>query len=392
MDLQKLVAKNKDIPKDAQETIKLEIRKIAQEFNETQRNLKEDIDKTVRQCDQLQSQLDEANRRLNSVIQDRSRISEERDGLLLQISTLSLAKKKSEEVISASEQKWIDENKVLMRKLQIQEEQLKGKRALWLEANPTSSARRDAMNAIRDPFNSPTAAYTPGFPSGSMSSMMSPSLNSPSQSSFDQGSYNSPPKMQFPSQQQHKGPRRRGNLPTGKAQPAQELRNSMDIVNSSRTFHTEPGDSQSMALILHTKDEDLSPQYKAAIGKVYGLIENWSRKYSNQPHQDNDRAIASSNQTLWDYMMNCTYPGHRQDSHSHVTVLLNDPNTRFWFIMRMAVQYCVKEIMSIDNFYGFSAEVDRLLDDVKKGLQERGMWGFFDVSLKSLTFKLRFTH
>ena len=47
-------------------------------------------------------------------------------------------------------------------------------------------------------------------------------------------------------------------------------------------------------------------------------------------------------------MMNCTYPGHRQDFHTHVMTLFNDLKTRYWFIMRMAVTYYVKDVMSID--------------------------------------------
>jgi hypothetical protein len=65
----------------------------------------------------------------------------------------------------------------------------------------------------------------------------------------------------------------------------------------------------------------------------------------------NDQAIARSNDILWAYMMNCTYPRHRQDSHTHVMTLLNDLKhlkTRFWLIMRMAVTYYVKDVMSID--------------------------------------------
>jgi hypothetical protein len=59
------------------------------------------------------------------------------------------------------------------------------------------------------------------------------------------------------------------------------------------------------------------------------------------------QAIARSNDIPWAYMMNCTYPAHRQDSHTHVMTLLNDLKTRYWVIMRMAVTYRVKDVMSI---------------------------------------------
>ena len=71
------------------------------------------------------------------------------------------------------------------------------------------------------------------------------------------------------------------------------------------------------------------------------LIKGWGRS------SPMIQAIARSNDILWAYMMNCTYSGHRQDSHTHVMTLLDDLKTRYWFIMRMAVTYCVKDVMSI---------------------------------------------
>jgi hypothetical protein len=145
-------------------------------------------------------------------------------------------------------------------------------------------------------------------------------------------------------------------------------------MDSSRFCNTEPGDPPpSMALVLHSKDDDPAPEYQAGFATIYALIEGWVKTYSSIPNLANDQAIARSNDILWAYMMNCTYPGHRQDSHTHVMTLLNDLKTRYWFIMRMAVTYCVKDIMSIDAFYKFSNEVDTILAEVKKKLQERGM-------------------
>jgi hypothetical protein len=59
-------------------------------------------------------------------------------------------------------------------------------------------------------------------------------------------------------------------------------------------------------------------------------------------------------------MMNCTHPGHSQDSHTQVMTLLNDLKTRSWFIMRMAVTYCVKDVMSIDASSTSEAQTQEL--------------------------------
>jgi hypothetical protein len=44
----------------------------------------------------------------------------------------------------------------ISKKLAFKDEQLKGKRALWMDSHLGSSARRDAMSTIRNPFTSPT--------------------------------------------------------------------------------------------------------------------------------------------------------------------------------------------------------------------------------------------
>jgi hypothetical protein len=71
-------------------------------------------------------------------------------------------------------------------------------------------------------------------------------------------------------------------------------------------------------------------------------------------------------------MMNCTYPGHRHESHAHVLALLDDLNARFLFITRMAITYCIQDIMSVETFKAFSPEVSAAIEDAKIRLQERG--------------------
>jgi hypothetical protein len=340
--------------------------------------LKQEYEKREKEHNQVKQQLSEAQQQIANLVQDRSKISTERDDLLLKVNDLTLKTKTSSERIQLIESKWKDVNHTLLEKVRVQEEQLKGKRALWLEANPTSSARRDAMTAIRDPFNSPSASHTPGFATSSMGSMGS--LQSPAQPSF--GSFLNksqstlaPPKMNFPTGQLGKGVRRRPamNLPIGRAAPSNEPYTVQDIANSSRTYNTEPADdTPSMALVLHSREEQLAIEYKLSFHKLYAMIETWVRKYTHRPHPENDRLIGASNQVLWDYMMNCTYPGHRQDSHNHVIALLNDARCRFWFVMRMISTYCTKDITTPDAFVGFDGEVDRVLDEVKKAMQERG--------------------
>jgi hypothetical protein len=50
--------------------------------------------------------------------------------------------------------------------------------------------------------------------------------------------------------------------------------------------------------------------------------------------------------------------------------LLNDPNTRCWFVMRMAITYLTKDIMTLGVFDKFNPATDAEFDEVKKKLQE----------------------
>jgi hypothetical protein len=393
-EVQQMILRRPNIPKDIQETLIKELRKISQEFNDQQRGLQQHFDKLKKDRDDLRRQLQVSN-------VDNGRLLAERK-------ELELKHKKSSERFAEAESRWQRIQEELIEKVQFQKDQLDAKRALWLEANPGSSARRDAMKAaIRNPYESPTANHTPAYAGGQMSSMASSSVMSPLQNAFRPSNSGGPPKMQFSNApgyipvipggynagfnpgdipfSSRGGPRdrnaatrqRKGTLPTGMASSTAYQRGPLQYSMHStthHTYHTEPGTPPpSSALVIHKSEAELAGDYKAAIGKLYELVENWTKDYSSIPNQKNDRAIASGNDILWDYMMNCTYPGHRQDSYTHVVALLSDPSTRHWFVMRMATQYCVKDIMHIKAFKPYSERVEQIIDTVLEKLQERGM-------------------
>jgi hypothetical protein len=354
-----------------------ETRRIIQEFTDAQRLLQFEFDKAANDRNTLYKQLDYAHQQLQTANSDRDRYCIERDQLQRSVDDLRIKAKKSSEKLERVEQQWKQRQDDLIKQIAAQEEQLKGKRALWLDSHPGSSARRDAMTAIRDPFNSPSASQDTGFDSGymggTMGSVESPPVRSLPKSSFSQSSFGAAHSMAPIGAP--RGPRRRGNLPTGRAQPPNVLPNASWTNETTRIYNTEPASPSppSMALVLHTNEDDPAPRYQAEFSKIYALVEGWVKTYANIPNLANDQKIARSNDTLWAYMMNCTYPGHRQDAHTHVMTLLNDANSRFWFIMRMAITYLNKDVMSIDAFYKFSPATDAQFDEVKKKLMERGM-------------------
>jgi hypothetical protein len=411
-----MISRRTDIPQHVQEMLMNEVRKVAQEFNESQRRVQLEFDNIKNERDDLRCQLQISKA-------DNSRLLQERKNL-------EVRHQRSMERMGQIEARWKRVQEGLLEQITVQKEQLAGKRALWMDANPGSSARRTAMTTtITDPFNSPTANQKPSYLGSVMGSMISPSATSPPQDFFGTNQLGSPPQFNnilgpynaglytaagynanitapgafdtdynVGSSSQNTSlrtnplaiARRKGTLPTGVAVPSAHMAEPFCNLGNPRRFTTEPGSDHgapSTALVLHKGHEQLATEYKGAISKLYDLVEDWVLKYANELNQKNDRAIASSNDILWDYMMNCTYPGHRQDAHTHVVALLSEDTTRYWFVMRMATQYCVKDIMAIEAFKPYSNSVDMIITEMLLKLQERGL---FSQILKYCMFSANF--
>lgn len=386
--MQQVINRTPTVPRNVQESLNNELRAIAREYNEKQRIVQQEMEQGKAVINSQQAQIDCIERQLRTVIVDRNEARAERDKLLQSFNQLHLERKESKERLNDMEKTWVKTHEELRNRvtqleedLKIRDEQIMGKRSIWMETH-SSSARRSIQTGSRDPFQTPSGNH--GSATGIMSTMTSPQIESPLTKNFPR-----PPSFQDPlsSSAQMNAPagpstqltlpaRRRPNLPTGRAQPAHEaLTCTLSGANGARDhIETEPGDVGSMALIVHQKDEDLVPQYMAAFLKQYGLIEEWAKKYANIPNPNTDRQTARSNDSIWAYMMNLTYPNHRQDAHTHVVTLLSNADTKFWFVMRMAGQYVFKNILAISAFYGFSNAIDKTLEHVKIKLEERGTW------------------
>ena len=350
-----------------------ETRRLAQEVFDAQQRAQLEADKVANDRHALYQQIEIAHEQLRTTTSDKDRYCMERDQLRRTMEALRMKEKKNAEKYERLEQQYKQQIEDLHKQISVQDEQLKGKRALWLESNPGSSARREAMNAaMRDPFNSPSTSQRTGYDSGyicGIGSVASSSTRSPPRSSFV------PPTANLAPVGAPRGPRRRGPLPVGSALPGKVLPNATWTESSSfRVFKTEPNTPPptSMALVPFKVDDDPAPRFKAEYSKIFALVEGWVKTYANIPNLENDQKIARTNDVLWAYMMNCTYPGQRQDSHTHVMTLLEETNSRFWFVMRMSITYLTKEVMTIGVFYGFNPGTDNEFEEVKKKLLERG--------------------
>jgi len=389
------------IPTSTRDQIRAHIEQINNDFIQMERNAQGEHRRHSQENAYLEQQLRDAQRQIKEVVYDRLNIANEKADLANEISKLTLKYKTSLERLREVEERYKQSNEDLLRQVQVQGEQLSGRRALWLEANPGSSARRTAMESIqRDPFHSPLANHSSSF-TNAMSAMGSLSLRTPptrpSPNTGRSGVFGPPPQMGNAPSSSSRGRRIPSTLkpalkPALKLLPAGNADPRTDIVAAiqqlQRSQPTRPfmsgggytpseygGDDQapSTSLVLHSQNEREVADFKAGFKHLYAKVETWVTQFTSQPHSTNDHAIAASNQILWQYMMNCTYPGNRQDAHNHVVALLNNPNSRPWFVMRMTTAYLVKDVMTVDAFLGFNSDVDRIIKEVEEELKQRGM-------------------
>ena len=151
--------------------------------------------------------------------------------------------------------------------------------------------------------------------------------------------------------------------------PKNDLRSGSSSVFPNGTVSSQ----MSTSLVPSNAGDDFNHQdYADQFSTIYGLIEGWAKTYANQPNLGNDQKISRENNVLWEFMMNCTYPGRAQDAHSHVMLLLNEDETRRWFVMRMCVAYIVNEILDIEAFKGYSKDTDKALLSIQQAEKTRG--------------------
>jgi len=150
LELKRTITETPELPGQVQERFGELVNTIGQEFNTRQRPVQQALDDARNEQLRIQNLLDQAEARMLAANHDRDRTHS-------QIADLRVKKRQSMERVNQVVDNLTQINQDLLKKVEFQEEQLKGKRALWMEKNPGSSARKNAMNATsRDPFNSPS--------------------------------------------------------------------------------------------------------------------------------------------------------------------------------------------------------------------------------------------
>ncbi|PQE16877.1 hypothetical protein CJF30_00003582 [Rutstroemia sp. NJR-2017a BBW] len=263
--------------------------------------------------------------------------------------------------------------------LDIKENQLNGKRLLWLASHPPSAHQKaldtynstlpggelgSNMTSAQGLQNAATANRRLNLPPTSLSRLSRASLAAMEGAVQDEQSTGGLLRR-FESSKA---------LPTGSALPSgrSNYRDHHHMATQPATEINFP--ASNMAVVPFQTPAppppDLGADYTAEFTRIFTIIEGWSREYAHMVNPSQDRGIASGNQGLWTYMMRLTYPDP-QSAHSHVMALLSNEQTRFWFVMRMAMTYCFEEIMHPKTFQQFNVAVSSKLKSIKDRLDAK---------------------
>ncbi|KAL2075704.1 hypothetical protein VTL71DRAFT_647 [Oculimacula yallundae] len=413
-----------------QEGLVESVKELGRIYDQFARNMKVDIEKLLLERETSQGYLNNCAVNLRQAYVDRDKLGAERDAAREATEKLEAKNAELRKRLKDLENQWDRLNQEMNQKLAEKDAeierngaQLERQRA-QLEKNKsdlTYSQERDArfVDAARtkylgenaaivipsrrntqsfgqDPFSSPSVASSSTFPvsgkggpgsstSGNRIGLIGRGFGQSSAFGHVQpnsGPPNATAEEIFPDLriQTQTLSRRKPTMPTARPTRGRaEFPGSPWDTESSRVYNTEPGDtpvatSQSTALVLSSVgSDDPSQFYQEEFAGLYQLIEGWAMAYCTTPKISNDQSIARTNQVLWAFMMRCTYPGKRQDAHTHLTTLLNNAYTRPWFVVRMAVEYIVVEMLSVNSYKKFSPQVGVELSAVETKLKERGL-------------------
>lgn len=392
--------------------------KVLHDLSGIHDRLNKEVERVVGEHDKTRGRMDALLQQLDAVMRDRKRIASERDSYQIQVNEFALRQGDITKPSKAMEKKLRREIAELHEKIRVQDEQLKGRRALWMDVNPHSGSRHRAMSSIQDPFDTPSKppgsgtgggrmnastpfagaspytsqegggyqsrtmgphSTTPFAPPGFTRFSTAPASQSPSSMRAGGDSFVSPVPLRgnrgdtfdSPNTQRGKGSRgRKRNNQGPEPNKSNDASNPSNTPASLRRYSTEP--SPSTAMVRFVQDDERYLVYKDGINNLYELANNWARSYAFHPDPARVKEVVMNDQYLWEFMMNCIYPGDLQDAQGQVMTLLGDFNTRIWLVTRMAITYCIQDIMSIDAFKGFDSQVAEAIENAKVKNQDRG--------------------
>jgi hypothetical protein len=416
---QQQISRQPGLPSVLANSINSQLRHLSQQYNDRQKAMLDDIHKALADTESLRTSQLYAQRQIKIVVGERDAACRERDHFQIEVQRFSARQQHDEQRLEQMERRCKQMRDELNAMLQIQEDQLAGKRSLRPENRPRFDERNTGFTREQEPFNAPTTVRASDTFNafGKRKENASPIRNSAliekrsGPISRKQGGKFlniSAPNAWAPSNGK---PQHNNKVSDGSSlSPTTDVFNNLKLLplpsrlavpsqapwgpppstigtgagSRAETGHPSPTggkqvDWNTKALVPYVPDENVPVEYEEAIGKVYGLIEGWVGTYANIPNNSADQSLPNGNPSLWQFILGLTYT-NLQDAHTHAMHLLCEAGLRPWFIMRMAVDYIVRNMWTSTAFMGFDSDTDAELKTVKNKLSEKGKPSLPDLS------------
>ena len=333
-----------------------ELRELSQRHIDLRRNFRNEHRLVKLERERLAHLMASQQQLIQNALSERDRACEERDRLQAQFLAVQGRQRELEQRLDEMEKKNFATIDFLRKQIRFKDEQLNGKRSLWLEKQNHRNSGVNQILDTQDPFATSIAHNIPrtgtGFPLANMSEELQLTPG--------------PSKSQFPTK-----------LPTNN--PRAELKNEFwpyhdenDVNPASRV---ETGDSpitNSKALIPFKTEDEIAQEFRDEFDVTYGFVEAWVQEYAHTVDDDPsaDQRL-SHDEDLWPFMLSCTYTNF-SDAHEHVILLLRNPATRSSFVMRIIIQYLYLSVWKATAFSGFNPQYREKLELMDMQLKVKG--------------------
>jgi hypothetical protein len=320
----------------------------------------------------LQRDLNNRQRLLQNALAERDRACAERDRHELEYEEALVSRRKIEDQrakeVEEKHRKIIDD---LHRQLSFKEDQLNGKRAVWLDSH--SSARR--LTASLDPFATPKTnrvsktkigTFLPPTNTTSAKLLKVPPTNTTgSQLLKDMESKNDAQAqfqlsdLSFSAGLPHEywpyyHPDQAPENESMKAENGSDVNHTKSAGNFTDTSEelddmTESDPQDTQELVAYKTEDQIAAEFREEFEETYARIEKWVGKYANNVNPIEFDHYVSHDEDVWPFLASLTYDDAEQ-AHEHSILLLRNPATRPFFVMRYIVQLLHNFIWNASSF------------------------------------------
>jgi Skp family chaperone for outer membrane proteins len=358
------------VPSTTGIAIAQELRGIFQAYNDQLVTLR-------REHTNLGHRLQDKQRLLENIAQERDRACQERDIIQAQYDELLRQNRSNGGDIKEALHEEIDK---LRSEILFKDEQLQGKRSIWVEKQKSSSSKYPELES-RDPFTTPTSI--------GQARRLSVSANKSNPSKNLTGKFKA---LQAVPDTLRAKEMRNSPAPSITPRYPSSLSTSYTFSNQEQwrgesTTSFIPADQNSQALVPFKTMDQLATEFSEMISKLYGLIEGWSHTYGDRVNPLEADQRVSRDEERWKLMLECVSADKQDiaDAEHHLVFLLREPKTRAWLIFRVIIQYIEQDVWTGLAFLGFDDDCDGKLECVVTRLKEKGTY----LSLIVLLYYIR---